>query len=51
MKVPKAPGVLEGPGEQGDQILRLQALQDKHLAAGQKGPVDLEGGIFGGGPD
>ena len=43
--------VLQRPFQQASQIVRGQGVQHKHLAPGQKRPVDLEGGVFRGGPD
>ena len=46
--ISKPAGIVQRAGEQLGQVLLGQALQHKHLAAGEQRAVYLEGGILGG---
>ncbi len=39
--------ILQGPAEQGGDLLLVERVQDHRLAAGEQRGVDLEGGVLG----
>ena len=49
--ISKAAGIVQRAGEQLGQVLLGQALQHKHLAAGEQRAVYLKGGVLSGGAD